>query len=110
MSQTNVTDELEQQLAAVPAVLPYCSFPACPKCGHRDRITPLLLWSGGSTGFDWGYCPGGRDEKTQVQVIPGLVTAEQRTVCFGVFVEHLHMRCRRCGFFFLQATAKGGAQ
>ena len=104
MSQTDEIGQLESQLAAVPTVNPYRACPLCPKCGHKDRITGLYLWSGGSTGFDWAFCPGARDEKTTIQVIPGLVSTEQRTVCFGVFVEHLHMRCRRCGFFFLMAT------
>lgn len=63
------------------------------------------MWHGNCSGFDWGFCSGSKDEKVQVQVIPGILAAEQRPVCFGVFAEHLHMRCRRCGFTFLQATA-----
>lgn len=105
MSQPSELDELDRQLAAVPVVLPYAAKPACPKCGARDRITANGLWHGSCSGFDWGFCPGSRNEKTPIQVVPGVVVGEQRTACFGIFQEHLHMRCRRCGFSFLQETA-----
>lgn len=110
MNPVPETDDLERRLAAVPEVRAFAAKPACPKCGHRDRLTGMQLWSGGCTGFDWHFCAGSCDERSQVQVIPGVIQTEVRNHCFGIFAEHLHLRCRRCGFHFLMQTREAAAR
>jgi hypothetical protein len=94
---------------ALPTVQAYARFPICPKCGYQlgAGIRFMALWrlAKGENAQRYLYCKG--DCNSTVQV-PGLnlQTGEMRGIdmpipCFGVFQEHLHCACGRCGFGWL---------
>lgn len=102
----------DETIISAPKVLPWTRFPECPKCGGSlgAGIRLAAIWRAlhGECAQAYSYCAG--DQNSTVRV-PGLnmTTGEMgsmdiKTACFGVFHEHLHLRCGRCSFAWLMAV------
>ena len=81
--------------------------PKCPKCGARQWRLPawfIEMFSMAFTSFDVAYCEGskGATQTVSIPIFGGVAKTEVDTICAGVAEEHLHVRCRRCHFFFMQ--------
>jgi hypothetical protein len=95
----------ELELQKVMVVSPFERRPRCAKCGHR--VTWLdRLRAGVVSAFNYTYCEGSLDSTVNIRT-PFGGRAELSTTCFGVFEEHLHLTCHRCGHHTLMATVKG---
>jgi hypothetical protein len=100
---TSVTDT-DLEITVMP-VHRYEARPACEKCGLRVTLVDEIRQVGASAAT-WVYCKGSMDSTVEVnRLLVG--KTEVKTSCFGVFVEHLHLSCHRCGWHWLMAT-KGG--
>lgn len=102
MPETQEDTDLQMK---VMAVKPYEQRPTCEKCGLRVTVLDRLR-SGGIAGANYHYCPGSLDSTVNVHLPFGGKT-EMSTSCFGIFEEHLHLTCHRCGHHSLMATMKG---
>src|SRR5271166_1738692 len=98
----------------VAIVLPWSRYPACVKCGHQLGNGMLLFraWTlaKGESAQKYSYCAG--DQNSTVPV-PGMHIEDGQATpkfvdvpvhCFGVYQEHLHLRCGRCGWQWLMAV------
>jgi len=99
-AMTDAADPGDIRVSA-PALLPFRVNPSCPKCGVHVPALSFLMNPGLATA-DLMYCVGSKNEKEDVHTPIGCCTVE--TGCFGLFAEHLHLRCRRCGFKWLSHT------
>ena len=98
-------------IPAPPAIRPWEQFPACQKCGHMlgggDLAAAHKAARRGDCAQEMVYCHGSRDSTMKLPAInfetmlPGLVNTP--VACFGIFEEHLHLRCARCKFCWLMA-------
>ena len=96
---------------APPDVKPWTQSPACEKCGHAlgagDPAAAQRALRRGDYAQEVIYCHGSRDSTMKLPAMnsdtmtPGLVNAP--VACFGIFEEHLHVRCVRCKFCWLMA-------
>lgn len=99
MPETQEDTDLQMK---VMAVKPFERRPRCEKCGLRVTLLDKLR-SGGVAGANYTYCQGSLDSTATVHLPFGGKT-ELSTTCFGVFEEHLHLTCHRCGHHSLMAT------
>jgi hypothetical protein len=100
MAETQEEAELDLK---VMEIKPYEWRPMCEKCGLQVNRMDQLFRTSGVASADYTYCEGSLDSKVNVN-LPFGGKAEMSTTCFGVFEEHLHLKCRRCGFHWLMAT------
>ncbi len=100
---------------SVPAVHAYVRYPVCPKCGGTLGaglfIVRRLLLAFGRCAQQYAWCRGDQNSQVQMPTID-IVTGQLGTVpmsipCFGVYKEHIHCTCGRCGFMWLM-DCKGG--
>lgn len=85
---------------------PFEAWPTCQKCGLHVTLMDRVRSSNGVASANYSYCAGSLDSTVNVS-LPFGGKAEMSTSCFGVFEEHLHLTCNRCGFRWLMATRKG---
>lgn len=105
----NIPDDYR---VAAPAVLPWVRFPACQKCGHTlgagIPLLALLCQAKGEAAQNYTYCLGDQNSTVPVtslnpatgEIRPAMV----QTACFGIFHDHLHLACSRCGYRWLMAV------
>jgi len=102
MHETDTHEEQEMVVVTVPEVKPFSRRPECAKCGSQVSFIGDLLPFGYSFAT-YQYCPGNLDSKVKVRrfLQPEV---EMETSCFGIYEEHLHLRCNRCGYHSLMST------
>lgn len=95
----------------VPPLHPYGSLPTCEKCGQGLRtmgtILGRVLSVFGVSAQTYGYCQGDLNSTVNVEIhlpFADAVKSTMPTTCFGVFVPHLHLKCGRCGYWWLMET------
>ena len=107
----------EDYKVSAPTVAPWARFPRCTKCDYCLGAGVWLwgLWrlARGDSAQHYAYCPGDKNSTAQglgLNLQTGeMVPMDRRVPCFGVFHEHIHCDCGRCGFAWLMAC-KGGTQ
>lgn len=108
------THQPDLETLSLPAVAAWVRFPACPKCGHALGAGHwlLALWAAarGESAQNYAYCQGNQNSSMQVPGIaigehgPSMALQSIPVACFGVYEEHLHCRCGRCGFQWLMGV------
>jgi hypothetical protein len=99
---------------ALPLLMPWMRYPVCEKCGYQLGNGMLLLralaLAKGKSSQAYCYCAGDMNSTIPVpgmHIERGEATPKMVDVpvhCFGVYQEHLHLRCGRCGWQWLMAV------
>lgn len=102
---------------SVPVVHPWTPYPVCRACGHvlGAHLWGIrrFFWAKGNAAQNYAYCKGSHNSTFQAAGLrigtegPQIVQQDLPVTCFGIFDEHLHLACGRCGFVWLMAV-KGG--